>query len=67
MFKTIIISSTLFGSIYLFSSSLYLLNYALINKLVIPFPLKIINTSVLLMTGTIITLTAKKTFEYLNK
>ena len=53
MYNSIIISSCLFGSIYLFSQSLYLLNISFIENKKPPTELIIINGLTFVATGTI--------------
>jgi hypothetical protein len=54
MYKSIILSSCLFGSIYLCSTSLELINKLLLENKKIPNKLIIINGLVFVMSGTIL-------------
>jgi hypothetical protein len=54
MFESIILSSCLFGSFYLFSLSLGLINNSFLEYKKIPNELIIINGSIFLLSGSII-------------
>ncbi len=54
MYKSIILSSSLFGSLYLCSTSLRLINNALLENKKIPYKLIIINGLTFLVSGSII-------------
>jgi hypothetical protein len=53
MYNSIIISSGLFGSVYLFSKSLYLINRLLLEEKEVPPVLFLINGSTFIMSGSI--------------
>jgi hypothetical protein len=54
MYNSIILSSSLFGSIYLFSKSLELINKSLLEKKTIPYQLIFINGFTFIMSGSIL-------------
>lgn len=55
MYNYIILSSTLFGSVYLCSLSLYLINTQLSEQNKVPSHLKIMNYSVFIISGSVFT------------
>ena len=57
MYKSIILSSCLFGSFYLFSTSLVLINLSLLENKKIPNELIIVNGLTFLVSGSIIVYT----------
>ncbi len=60
MYNSIILSSSLFGSIYLFSKSLELINKSLLEKKKIPYQLIFINGFTFIISGSIFFLNLKK-------
>ncbi len=60
MYNSIILSSSLFGSIYLFSKSLELINKSLLEKKTIPYQLIFINGFTFIISGSIFLLNLKK-------
>lgn len=54
MYNPIILSSCLFGSVYLFSKSLECLNKSLLKNYKIPYKLIVINSFIVIMSGSII-------------
>ena len=54
MYKSIILSSCLFGSAYLFSSSLSLINNSLLEKNKIPYQLHILNGITFVISGSVL-------------
>ena len=53
MYNSIIVSSCLFGSVYIFSTSLQVLNRSFLEKNKIPNNLFIINNSILIISGSV--------------
>ncbi len=60
MYNSIILSSSLFGSVYLFSKSLELINKSLLEKKKIPYQLIFINGFTFIISGSIFFLNLKK-------
>ena len=53
MYNSIILSSCLFGSVYLFSNSLESINRCILKNYKIPYKLIVINSFILVMSGSI--------------
>lgn len=64
MYKYIILSSSLFGSVYLFSTSLKLINRAFLENKKMPNELILINSLTLMMSSTIFLYSTKLTLSY---
>ena len=54
MYNSIILSSCLFGSVYLFSKSLETINKSILKNYKIPYNLIVINSFIFVMSGSII-------------
>lgn len=64
MYKYIILTSSLFGSVYLFSTSLKLINRAFLENKKMPNELILINSLTLMMSSTIFLYSTKLTLSY---
>lgn len=60
MYKSIILSSCLFGSFYLFSQSLKLMNKSYLDNKKIPYKLILLNGSIFVLSGSVILYGYKK-------
>jgi hypothetical protein len=67
MYKSIIISSCLFGSVYIFSKSLNLINELFLENKKINYNLIILNGLILGISGSIFLYSVSDTFNDLNR
>jgi hypothetical protein len=66
MYNSIILSSCLFGSIYLFSNSLESLNKILLKNYKIPYNLIVMNSFIVVMSGSIFVYSFVYSFYFFN-